>query len=204
MAGRKKAEDGLKVRLPVGFTEKERELIEKKVGGNLQSASDVVRHYFKKGFTPVRNVPAIETRSLPRLWPVSCGTPIDLSVALDDPGLHRTEISDPALLKFCTPHAFTALANGSSMRDAKLPDSISDGDELLFVPLDEYKEGLHTGNIVLVELELKNGDRACTLKEWTGKILKANNPKFKAPTFGGDVLAARALAVCVGRLAKVL
>lgn len=202
MAGRSK---GFKKRLPVGVTEEEDDLIERKIEEGLaESANEVIRHYFKKGVAGILPVPSTHFRELPVLAEVPCGTACDLDAVLKSDDLERRIIRDPDVLALATENAFIGKANGWSMRDGQLPNSISDGDELLMVPFYEWETGLRPGLIILVHLHMTDGTDQCILKEWDGKVLKANNPTFKkVDYFGEGVESAIALAVCVARLPKV-
>lgn len=144
-------------------------------------------------------------RSLPRLATAPCSLPCDLHAVLESGDLETVIVTDARALAKATPHSFVAKASGWSMRNGSLPDSISDDDDLLMVPFEEWTEGLKAGLIVLVHLHMKDGSDKCTLKEWTGRTLKAKNPQFRqVEFFGPDVESAVALAVCVWRLGKEL
>jgi hypothetical protein len=199
--------DTAKIRQTVGMSGEQISRVEQFrdswVGPSRLSIADVIRYFFDRGAEAIEAGTAAPTISLPVLARLQCGEPTELREALEVGDGQKCQIFDPTILALCTESAFVIHARGWSMRDGSLPDSISDDDRLLMVPLDEFPGGLRRGMIVMVGLEMVNGDHTCTLKEWTGEKLKANNAEFKAVEFGDDVSRATALAVCRARLPKV-
>lgn len=166
--------------------------------------SDAVRHYYKRGrLARIKPGPPSEPRYLPRVKGLCCGSPRDFSALLADEELPRSEISDIKLLRLATAHSFIGIADGWSMNNGNLPDSIAHNDELLMVPYEEWRGNLVPGLIVLAHVIYKDGRDGCTLKEYTGAALQPHNPKFKAIEFGPEVASAQALAICVARLPKL-
>lgn len=209
MAGRKKAETGLKNPITTRWTEKEKEEIEKEVGTirdgvYRESSNDVVRDYFKLGKISRVKLPDASPRMLPRIEGVCCGSPAELSDVIDS--APEVELNDPAALAWVTPHSFIGVARGWSMHDQAHPGCIGDSDELLMVPIDEWKRDIVAGTVVLAFVQLKDGSQGCTLKEHIGKILRARNPGFRDVDFnlGKDVKECTPLAVCVWRLGRCM
>jgi len=166
--------------------------------------SDVSRELLLIGLGKVTRIrkPTNQFRVLPRIHGVCCGSPEALMEALDN--ADETELTDTTALALATEHSWIGIAEGWSMRDNQYPDSISEGDELLMVPLDEWKQDIVPGTAVLSYIRLRDGSEGCSLKEHLGQRLAARNPDYDEIDFGfdGDVIFGQALAICVYRLGR--
>jgi hypothetical protein len=146
---------------------------------------------------PVRPAIMQETRSVPVTMVVVCGEDdADMVVEPFEDGGITSLTGD--LAKKVTPRSFIALAKGWSMANENSPLDIRPGDELLMTPIDEFPYSVEAGMVVLAEVEFKDGRRIRTLKMYTGRNLKANNPNFRGVDFGKDVKRARLIAICRG------
>ena len=103
-----------------------------------------------------------------------------------------------------TPNSYVGEADGWSMKNVNLPDSISHGDKLLMIPFEEWGKGIYAGLIILFHVAYKEDGEGCLLKEYTGKALKAKNPKFKSIDLCDGLEFVKSLAVCAAILPKYL
>lgn len=141
---------------------------------------------------------------LPLVMHVPCGDPQEISMLVEEAGESQRVAVRGELIGLSTANTWVAEADGLSMQNGDSPSNIGHGDKLLMVPFSEYEGDIHAGMIVLAKLRYKNGSMKCTLKEYTGKRLKANNPTFKGVDFGPDIKEATVWAVCAAVLPKVL
>ncbi len=162
----------------------------------------------KHGFKPRKpRIPALQLmKKVPRNMVVSAGQ----GFTLDELDNIVEMIGDTSevevwgrLAEKATPHSGVATVIGWSMSQDGDRMSIQNGADILLTPLNEFPRQPRTGDIVLAEIEFKDGRVVQTLKAYEKKRLRANNPDYPGFVLGPTMKQARIVAVCRGVLEKV-
>lgn len=169
-----------------------------------ERAPSLIEQLRAKGHEIEGASPAIfqTSRMVPETVVVQCGdVDVDNIVEALEPGAVR-EVTGK-LAERVTEHSFIARAGGWSMKRDDSPYDIRPGDRLLMTPVDEFPGTIRTGMIILAHMKFKNGREVQTLKVYTGRSLKPNNPHFKELKFGPSVKSAYVIAICRGVLERL-
>lgn len=202
-ARRKKPEDLHNVRVNVPMTEDLKTRLEDEAEKNDVGVSELMRDGAELllKFGSVVPAPPANVQLVPLTMNVPCGEPDSLEDLLLAVGEGQPVEVTGELSRLVTPHSFVVKADGWSMDDWARDNSISAGDWILMTPLYEYPYEVRMGDIVLAKIKYKSsGDVRCSLKNYQGKLLKSNNPKFDDVSFGEDVEWAYIWAIARGRL----
>jgi SOS-response transcriptional repressor LexA len=201
-------------RLPVPFTDEEREDIKNRRGDTINGVKvlheyEVALEVFRVGKAVIDRASASLSTSVPLKMAVPCGEPREYHELMNEVGEGELVEVSGVLMGKVTPNSFIARADGHSMNGEEI-DSLANGDRLLMTPIKEFLETvgeLKSGTIIIAKIVYKSGAEKYTLKTYVqsprGSKLSAKNPQFKAPEFGPNVEKCEVYAVCRGVLEKV-